>query len=195
MFTKYNSSFWRQHTVNQSFSVCFTQFSSILQPCHSTYIHGNLLFANNGLLVLSIPHLRYTCMSTQVRPSGESLTNYVSLLSVEVGQPCRRADFVVPLPGCGRSVTDFWGWAAHRAQLLCPDDVSDDDMYERGVPGGALSLNSTDCPDHGRYGDLPLQGKILTAEPGIEPGTSWLVVRSSDHQATRLVRCQSNFGW
>ena len=24
-------------------------------------------------------------------------------------------------------------------------------------------------------------------EPGIEPGTSWLVVRNSDHQATRLV--------
>ena len=24
-------------------------------------------------------------------------------------------------------------------------------------------------------------------EPGIEPGTSWLVVRSSDHQATRMV--------
>jgi hypothetical protein len=24
-------------------------------------------------------------------------------------------------------------------------------------------------------------------EPRIEPGTSWLVVRSSDHQATRLV--------
>ena len=24
-------------------------------------------------------------------------------------------------------------------------------------------------------------------KPGIEPGTSWLVVRSSDHQATRLV--------
>ena len=23
-------------------------------------------------------------------------------------------------------------------------------------------------------------------EPGIEPGTSWLVVRSSDHQTTRL---------
>jgi hypothetical protein len=29
-------------------------------------------------------------------------------------------------------------------------------------------------------------GKIPTAEPGIEPGTSWLVVRSSDHQGTRL---------
>jgi hypothetical protein len=59
-------------------------------------------------------------------------------------------------------------------------------MYERGVPG-ALNLNSTGYPDHGRYGDIPLQGKIPTAEPGIEPGTSWLVIRSSDHQATRLV--------
>jgi hypothetical protein len=91
-----------------------------------------------------------------------------------------------PPPGCGRSVTDFCGWGAHRAQLRCPDDVSID-MYERGVPGGALNLNSTSNPDHGRYGDLPLQEEIPTAEPGIEPGTSWLVERSSDHQATRLV--------
>jgi hypothetical protein len=96
-------------------------------------------------------------------------------------------DFVVPPPGCGRSVTDFCGWGAHRAQLRCPDDVSDDDMCERGVPGGALNLNSTDYPDHGRYGDLPLQGNIPTAVPEIEPGTSRLVARSSDHQATRLV--------
>jgi hypothetical protein len=36
--------------------------------------------------------------------------------------------------------------------------------------GGGLNLNSKDYPDHGRYGDLPLQGKIPTAEPGIEPG-------------------------
>jgi hypothetical protein len=36
--------------------------------------------------------------------------------------------------------------------------VSDDDLYKRGVPGGALNLNSTSYPDHGRYGDLPLQG-------------------------------------
>jgi hypothetical protein len=73
-----------------------------------------------------------------------------------------------------------------RAQLRCPDDVSDD-MYERGVPGRALNLNSTGYPDHDRYGDLPLQGKIPTAELGIEPGISWLVVLISDHQATRLV--------
>jgi hypothetical protein len=51
-------------------------------------------------------------------------------------------------------------------------------MYERGVPGGALNLNSTGYPDHGRFGYLHLQRKIPTAEPGIEPGTSWLVVRS-----------------
>ena len=36
-------------------------------------------------------------------------------------------------------------------------------------------------------GILPLQGKIPMVEPGIEPGTSWLIVRSSDHQTTRLV--------
>jgi hypothetical protein len=44
-------------------------------------------------------------------------------------------------------------------------------MYERGVPGEVLNLNSTGYPDHGRYGDPPLQGKIPTAEPGIELGT------------------------
>ena len=36
-------------------------------------------------------------------------------------------------------------------------------------------------------GVSPFQGKTHMVEPGIEPGTSWLVVRSSDHQATRLV--------
>jgi hypothetical protein len=32
-------------------------------------------------------------------------------------------DFVVLPPGHGRSVTDFWGWDAHEAQLRCPDGV------------------------------------------------------------------------
>jgi len=35
-------------------------------------------------------------------------------------------DFVVLPPVHGRSVTDFWGWDAHEAQLRCPDDMSGD---------------------------------------------------------------------
>ena len=35
-------------------------------------------------------------------------------------------DFVVFLPGHGRSVTDFWGWDAREVRLRCPDDVSGD---------------------------------------------------------------------
>jgi hypothetical protein len=45
-------------------------------------------------------------------------------------------------------------------------------IYEYEVPGGVLYLNSTNYLDHGHHGDLPLQGKIPMAEPGIEPGTS-----------------------
>ena len=36
-------------------------------------------------------------------------------------------------------------------------------------------------------GVFPFQEKTHMVEPRIEPGTSWLVVRNSDHQATRLV--------
>jgi hypothetical protein len=85
--------------------------------------------------------------------------------------PLVHIDFLVPPPGCDRSVTDFRGWGAHTAQLRCPDDVSDD-IYERGVPGRALNLNYTSYTDHGRCGNLPVQEKIPSAEPGIEPGTS-----------------------
>jgi hypothetical protein len=63
--------------------------------------------------------------------------------------------------------------------------MSDDDMCEHGIPREALNLNSAGYPDHGCCGDLPLQGKIPTAELGIEPWTSSLVVRSSDHQTMR----------
>jgi hypothetical protein len=35
-------------------------------------------------------------------------------------------DFVVSPPGCCRSVTNFWGWDAHEAQLRCPDEVDGD---------------------------------------------------------------------
>jgi hypothetical protein len=60
-------------------------------------------------------------------------------------------------------------------------------MDESGVPGGALNLNSTNYPHHDRYGDPPLQGKIPTVEPGIVPGTSWLIVRSSGHHEAGLL--------
>jgi hypothetical protein len=103
---------------------------------------------------------------------GEGIPDYLHL-SVFSVPPGVHLDFMVPPPdygcGCGRRVTDVWGLGAHRAQLRYPDDVNDN-MYERGVPGGALNLNSTGYPDHGRYGDLPLQGKIPIAEPWIEPG-------------------------
>jgi hypothetical protein len=35
-------------------------------------------------------------------------------------------DFVVSPLGCGRSVTDVYGWDAHEAQLRCPDEVDGD---------------------------------------------------------------------
>jgi hypothetical protein len=54
-------------------------------------------------------------------------------------------DFVAFPTGCGRSVTDFWGWDAHEAQLRCPDEVDGDIGCE--VPGGTfLNLSSTKLP-------------------------------------------------
>ena len=50
-----------------------------------------------------------------------------------------------------------------------------------------LKPKSTNYPDHDQHGNLSLQGKIPMVEPGIEPGTSWLVVRDPDHYTTRLV--------
>jgi hypothetical protein len=32
-------------------------------------------------------------------------------------------------------------------------------IYDYEVPGEALNLNSTNYPDHGHHGNLPLQGK------------------------------------
>ena len=89
-------------------------------------------------------------------------------------------DFVVLPPGHGRSVTDFWGWDAHEAQLRCPGDVwvlIEEDV----VPGGALNLNSTILPRPWSPWESSPSRKISPVEPGIEPGTSWLVVRDSDH--------------
>ena len=47
--------------------------------------------------------------------------------------------------------------------------------------GFDLKTNSTNYPDHGHHGDPSPTRKIPMVEAGIEPGTSWLVARSSDH--------------
>ena len=89
-------------------------------------------------------------------------------------------DFVVLPPVHGRSVTDFWGWDAREAQLPCPDGVwvvVEEDV----VPGGALNLNSTNLPRPWSPRESSPSRQIPTVEPGIEPGTSWLVVKNSDH--------------
>ena len=89
-------------------------------------------------------------------------------------------DFVVLPPGHGKSVTDFWGLDAHEAQLRCPDGVWV--VIEEGVvPGGALSLKSTDLPRPWSPRESSPSRKIPTVEPRIEAGISWLVVRDSDH--------------
>jgi hypothetical protein len=105
-------------------------------------------------------------------------------LSLSPIPPHVHIDFVVRHPGCGRSSTNFCGWSTHRAWLCWM-------IWVMMICMSVEYLNSTSYPDHGWYGDLPLQGKIPTAEPGIEPGTSWLVVIRSDHQATRLVCCKN----
>ena len=89
-------------------------------------------------------------------------------------------DFVILPPGHGRSVTDFWVWDVHEAQLRCPDGVwvvIEEDV----VPRGALNLNSTNLPRPWSPRESSPSRKIPTVEPGIETGTSWLVVRDSDH--------------
>jgi hypothetical protein len=43
-------------------------------------------------------------------------------------------------------------------------------INEYEVLRGALTKVLRNYPDHGHHGDLPLQGKIPMAEPGIEPG-------------------------
>ena len=59
-------------------------------------------------------------------------------------------------------------------RLRCPDDVSGD-MQQDEIPGGALRLNRLTTQTMVTTGIFPM------VEPGIEPGTSWLVVRDPDH--------------
>jgi hypothetical protein len=93
---------------------------------------------------------------------------------------CPLVDILVLPPGHGRSVTGFWGWDAHEAQLRCPDGVwvvIEEDV----VPGGALNLNPTNLSRPWSRRESSSSRKIPTVELGIQPGTAWLVVRDCDH--------------
>jgi len=84
--------FLRQHTVNQYFFV-FYPVQYVYWLAIQPYLQQNVLFINNAVLVNSIPHPTPPppgYMHTQVRPSGEFLTNYVALLWIEAQQPCHR---------------------------------------------------------------------------------------------------------
>jgi len=88
-------------------------------------------------------------------------------------------DIVILPPGHGRSVTDFWGWDAHEAQLRCPDDVSGD--IEGCSARRALKPKFYQPTQTMVTGESSPSGKIPMVESGIELGTSWLVVRDCDH--------------
>jgi hypothetical protein len=166
------------------FKRCCTLSNSFSSKCR--------LFHNANFFGSWIIHILHTGVLKKFKKFGCQKVNLRQRYGPLLGPPPHpvpphvHIHFVVPPPGCGQSVTDFWGWGAHRAQLRCTDDKSDD-KYEFGVTGGALNLNSASYLDYSRCGHLPLQGKMLTVEPRIKPGNSWLIIGSSDHQTTRLV--------
>ena len=82
MFRDYDSSLSTQQT-NHSF--LFTELKSAYCLVIQQYFYRNLLFVNNSLLVNSSPPPPPRLL---VRPSGESVTTYVTLLLIEFGQPC-----------------------------------------------------------------------------------------------------------
>jgi hypothetical protein len=89
-------------------------------------------------------------------------------------------DFVVSPPDCGRSVTDFWGWDAHETKLRYPDEV-DGDIWIWSTRRGLKPKFYWTTQTMVTMGIFLFKRKIPMVEPGIEPETSWSVVRNSDH--------------
>jgi hypothetical protein len=89
MFASRNSSLLKQHTQKTNHSLCFAQFSKAYSLVTQLHLLRNVLLVNNGLLVNSSAPFRN--MDTQGWPQASRLTNYVSLLWVEVGQPWPRS--------------------------------------------------------------------------------------------------------
>jgi hypothetical protein len=103
-------------------------------------------------------------------------------------------DFVVSLPVVAEvSQTSEVGTRMRRGYVVPMRWMV---IYEYGVPGGALNLNSTNYPDHGQHGDPPLSRKNLHGRAGNR--TSDLMISSQkhrqlDHEAGRNVNVLSVF--
>ena len=69
----------------------------------------------------------------------------------------------LPHPGCGWSVTDFWGWDT---QYVVPMRMMVRWEVNLRCQGGALNLISTNYPDHGHHGRLPLSRKNAHGRAG-----------------------------
>jgi len=93
---------WRQHALFK----CWYKYTNLSSYCH------NSICICSAVTTLNLAHLHssYTGRNFLGGPMP----------------PHVHVDFVDLSPGHGRSVTDFWGWDAHEAQLRCPDDVSGD---------------------------------------------------------------------
>ena len=77
---------------------------------------------------------------------------------------------------CNRLLRFGRPWGAVTLSQWCVWVVIEEDV----VPGGALNLKSTNLPRPWSPWESSPTRKIPMVEPGIEPGTSWLVARDSD---------------
>ena len=96
-----------------------------------------------------------------------------------------------PTCPCGLNGLPSWAWQKYNRRLRLGRPWGAvtlsrwcEVIWEDVVSGGPLNLNSTNLPRP--WPQRESSGKIPTVEPGIEPGTSWLVGRDSDHLTTRL---------
>jgi hypothetical protein len=59
-------------------------------------------------------------------------------------------DFMISPPSCDGSVTEFWGWDTHEAQLCCPDEV-DGDIWIWSTKMGLNLLKPTGYVMHHQF--------------------------------------------
>ena len=112
----------KTHLLHLVGLISLLQYFFVLYPVQylvsQPYFWHNFLFANNNALVNSItPPLRL--MYTQLWPSGESLTNYMTLLCAEFDQPW-------PIPWLHRHcayVFKWWDWNELRFFVTAFQDV------------------------------------------------------------------------